>query len=243
MIKYGSYPTTIDIPFEQFSNEFNLELHFGIQGIKKRFYNNATIVIHNAKKIRLFERKDMYCNYYPDKKGNTIVENTAEMTNFMLIFWIISLFFIVGFFIVPIIIFGRKWVCSITRNKINKHWYNYISTNNLDLVDTSITSKEIDNTINIASIPIIKYAETPSKHPPPINTINKKNPPPLPKIMDSNKYYVVINENQIGPINVEKIALLIEVDQVTPTTLVWKEGMADWVNASNVETINHLLKK
>jgi hypothetical protein len=243
MIKYGSYPTTIEIPFEKFSNEFNLELHFGIKGIKKRFFNTAIIEIHNAKKIRLYERKDIYCNYYSDNKGNTIVEYTAEMSIFSIIVWIISLFLIVGFFIVPITIFGRKWGCSLARNKINKYWHSYISTNNPELLYTTTASRETDNTINKASIPNMKNALTPSKHPPPINITNLKKPPPLPKMIDPNVYYIVINEKQIGPINIEKIALLIDVDQLAPSTLVWKEGMPDWVNASTIETINHLFKK
>jgi hypothetical protein len=55
-------------------------------------------------------------------------------------------------------------------------------------------------------------------------------------------YYVLINDEQKGPFTIEKIGLLIEVDQVNTTSLVWKEGMSDWVNASQIERINEFFE-
>lgn len=72
-------------------------MHFGIKGIKKRFYNNSTLEIHNLKQIKVFERKDIYCYCYPDKNGNTYVEYKAEMNIFGIIVWVISFFLLLVF--------------------------------------------------------------------------------------------------------------------------------------------------
>lgn len=233
MIKYGSYETTLNVPFEKFSDEFNQEIHFGIKGIKKRFYNNAKIEIHNFKHIRVFERKDIYCNYYPDKNGNTIVEYTAEMNIFMLISWVISLFFIVGFFLLPLVLFGRRWSCSLNRKRVIKHWHNYLLINIPKLSDASTKTKDTDNkNINLKE-ETIPNKNIPNKLPPPVN-INKI-PPPLPRIVEMKDFYVVINEKQIGPLNIEKINLLIEINQIDATTLMWKDGLSEWLPAIQID--------
>ena len=59
----------------------------------------------------------------------------------------------------------------------------------------------------------------------------------------SIEYYVVIENEQRGPLTMEDLKLLISMGIITKSTLIWKEGMADWVNASTIETINHHLKK
>jgi hypothetical protein len=58
----------------------------------------------------------------------------------------------------------------------------------------------------------------------------------------SIEYYVVIENEQRGPLTMEDIKPLISMGIITKSTLMWKEGMADWVSASELETINTFLK-
>jgi GYF domain 2 len=44
------------------------------------------------------------------------------------------------------------------------------------------------------------------------------------------KYYFVINNQQVGPFSVD----LLKPGQISPHTLVWAEGMANWQEASHV---------
>ena len=57
---------------------------------------------------------------------------------------------------------------------------------------------------------------------------NHQSPPPPPN--QNLQYYVLINNQQNGPHSLDSIKLLISQGQVNKDTLVWKEGMVDWVN-------------
>ncbi len=48
-------------------------------------------------------------------------------------------------------------------------------------------------------------------------------------------WYFVENGLQKGPVKLEKIRSLIAQEIITPTTLVWKRGMDDWLVASETE--------
>lgn len=56
-------------------------------------------------------------------------------------------------------------------------------------------------------------------------------PPPIPQVTN---YHVVINGQQAGPFDVMKFPDLIAAGQITPATLVWKPGMANWAAAGSV---------
>lgn len=58
---------------------------------------------------------------------------------------------------------------------------------------------------------------------------NHQVPPPPPQ-NQYIQYYVLINNQQNGPHSMDSIKLLISQGQVNKDTLVWKEGMVDWVN-------------
>lgn len=64
--------------------------------------------------------------------------------------------------------------------------------------------------------------------------IDMKTPPPFQKKKDSNSldYFIQINDEQDGPYNFDKIKFLIEFKNIDENTLMWKEGMDDWNNAS-----------
>jgi hypothetical protein len=71
----------------------------------------------------------------------------------------------------------------------------------------------------------------PPSTPPPIRNVNTT-PPPL-KI----DFFVALNGKQMGPYDLDKIKLLIDVGQITRETLVWKQGMADWEPAEKIAEI------
>ena len=52
------------------------------------------------------------------------------------------------------------------------------------------------------------------------------------------EYYIAQNNKQKGPFSLEELKEL----KVLPTTLIWKEGMSDWIEAINVEELETLFK-
>lgn len=52
--------------------------------------------------------------------------------------------------------------------------------------------------------------------------------------MDKAWYYVVNGKDKAGPVSEMELKNLIQQGQVTPTSLVWSEGMADWQPANQV---------
>lgn len=61
---------------------------------------------------------------------------------------------------------------------------------------------------------------------PPTGTV----PPPMPTI----QYYVAVNGQQAGPFNMTQMSQLVQNGNLTAQTLVWKQGMAQWAEASTV---------
>ena len=233
MIKFGSFSTVLNIPFSEFYKEFNAELHFKLKGISKKWYNTMSIEKNTPTYIRVWERKALHCNYYPNDQGNTVVEYTAEMTVFTLITWIITLFLIVGFLFFPIYLLGNRFAASQCQKKVFKHGLSCIRSVSTRLNNHVIEKIEYETINN-------QYTPNSVLVPPPVK--KSASPPPLPINTDSELYYVLINDQQKGPFTLDKIALLIEIDQINPSTLVWKEGMANWSKASTIEKLNTLFK-
>lgn len=61
-------------------------------------------------------------------------------------------------------------------------------------------------------------------------------PPPPP----GSSIYVLINNKQEGPFNLDHIKSLIQNGQITKETLVWKEGMAQWEEAAKMTELDQL---
>lgn len=221
------------IPFNEFYNVFNEELHFKLQGIKKKWFNPITIEKNTPEYIRVWERKALHCNYYPDAQGNTVVEYTAEMTVLSLLIWVTSLFFLVGFVFFPFYFFGNRFAASLCRKKVFKNGPGCIGSFS---TSSNNKNKSQDSTIKTTIPPPVKND---ANQPP---RAKKITPPPAPKKTVSEMYYVLINDEQKGPFTIEKIGLLIEVNQVNTTTLVWKEGMTDWVHASEIKQISQFFE-
>lgn len=61
---------------------------------------------------------------------------------------------------------------------------------------------------------------------------SQTSPPPLPTNPD-DKWYYAANGQQAGPVSVLQLKELSRAGQLTPTDMVWKEGMAAWAAASS----------
>jgi hypothetical protein len=53
-------------------------------------------------------------------------------------------------------------------------------------------------------------------------------------------YYVGINDQQQGPFDMRTLARMVKEGMITGSTLVWKEGMADWAPADSVDELRPL---
>ena len=61
-------------------------------------------------------------------------------------------------------------------------------------------------------------------------------PPPMPNI----QYYLAVSGQQIGPFPVPQLQQLVLNGQLTPQTLVWKQGMAGWEQAGSIAELSSL---
>lgn len=52
------------------------------------------------------------------------------------------------------------------------------------------------------------------------------------------EYYVIIDGNQAGPLSDSDLTRLIEIDKLTPETLIWCRGMTGWMQAAAVPAVN-----
>jgi membrane protease subunit (stomatin/prohibitin family) len=60
-------------------------------------------------------------------------------------------------------------------------------------------------------------------------------PPPLP---GQAGYFLGVNGQQVGPVTVADLPARIASGELTPDTLVWREGMAEWTRAGDVAEVN-----
>lgn len=59
-------------------------------------------------------------------------------------------------------------------------------------------------------------------------------PPPLQQAV---QYYAAINGQQAGPFPIETVQSLVNTNQITKDTLVWKQGMSQWSPAGQVAEV------
>ncbi len=71
----------------------------------------------------------------------------------------------------------------------------------------------------------------PSQNPP------QQGPPPIPS---QASYYVVVNGQQSGPFDMSALKQMIQQQQINKDSLVWKQGMAGWAAAAQVDELNNL---
>ena len=61
-------------------------------------------------------------------------------------------------------------------------------------------------------------------------------PPPIP----TAAYHIAINGQATGPYNLNTIAQMVNAGQVNDDTLVWKNGMSEWMKAATVDELKGL---
>ena len=61
-------------------------------------------------------------------------------------------------------------------------------------------------------------------------------PPPIPTVA----YMIAVNGTQSGPFNMQQLQQLVQQGQVNANTYVWKQGMANWELAGNVQELKSL---
>jgi len=65
-------------------------------------------------------------------------------------------------------------------------------------------------------------------------------PPPPPPIPPALTFHAVINGQQAGPYDMNTLQQLVSQNQVTKETLVWRQGMANWIAVAQVPELNNL---
>jgi len=68
-----------------------------------------------------------------------------------------------------------------------------------------------------------------------VNQQQNTMPPPPPPVI---QFFASVNGQQMGPMDMNTIASMIQQRQITPQTLVWKQGMANWLAASQVAELS-----
>jgi hypothetical protein len=64
-------------------------------------------------------------------------------------------------------------------------------------------------------------------------SLDKHTPPPLPQ-RNTTMYYVALNEEKEGPYDLRTIQLFINEKKINKETLIWTEGLNDWVEAYSI---------
>ena len=63
--------------------------------------------------------------------------------------------------------------------------------------------------------------------------LDKSTPPPLPEL-NSKTYYIALSDEREGPYDIRTVQLLIRENKIKKDTLVWTEGLQDWVEAHTI---------
>ncbi|HIP51830.1 MAG TPA: SPFH domain-containing protein [Campylobacterales bacterium] len=63
--------------------------------------------------------------------------------------------------------------------------------------------------------------------------LDKHTPPPLPQ-RNTTMYFVALNDEKEGPYDLRTIQLFINEKKITEETLIWTEGLKDWVEAYSI---------
>jgi hypothetical protein len=64
----------------------------------------------------------------------------------------------------------------------------------------------------------------------------KQTPPPPPQV----EYSVSVNGQQTGPFAWQQLQQMVQAGQITKDTHVWKQGMAGWLTAGEVQELANL---
>lgn len=65
-------------------------------------------------------------------------------------------------------------------------------------------------------------------------------PPPMPGTAPAIMLHVSVNGQQYGPLNFQQLQQMVQAGQLTPTTMVWMQGMPQWAAANTVPALASL---
>jgi hypothetical protein len=65
----------------------------------------------------------------------------------------------------------------------------------------------------------------------------QQSPPPIPA---AAQYFIAVNGQQQGPLTLAVIQEMIGQGKFTKETLVWKQGLANWIKAFDAEDLKTL---
>ena len=68
--------------------------------------------------------------------------------------------------------------------------------------------------------------------------MNGSTPPTPPSIEKADSLYIIADNTQAGPFSAEDVIKLINANILTPSTMVWRQGMSEWTEASKVPEVN-----
>jgi membrane protease subunit (stomatin/prohibitin family) len=69
---------------------------------------------------------------------------------------------------------------------------------------------------------------------PPTNSNNT--PPPIPA---TTNYFIAVNGQQTGPFPLSEITRQIQTNNITSNTLIWKQGLASWIAANEIDELKN----
>ena len=63
---------------------------------------------------------------------------------------------------------------------------------------------------------------------------------PLPHTNNPGSFYVVVNGLSSGPYTIQTLSQMVSLGSVTKESLVWKQGMQDWVQANMIPELQSI---
>ena len=68
----------------------------------------------------------------------------------------------------------------------------------------------------------------------------QQGPPPI-TTANVIQFYAIVNNSQVGPLSEQEFIALIQRNLISTSTLIWKQGMANWQPAQQVPEAGKLL--
>lgn len=98
----------------------------------------------------------------------------------------------------------------------------------------------VDKTVDCMFNPIECAKKTPAATPAPTPAPGEVAPAP---VADTTEWYAENQGKRVGPMPREQLSTMVTSGQITPTTLVWREGLGEWTAAGQVPELGDVFKK
>lgn len=70
----------------------------------------------------------------------------------------------------------------------------------------------------------------------PKNEVQQQIMPPPPPVTGAN-YFVLINNDKLGPLNIQEVRKMFQEGKINRQTWIWKQGMQDWDRMENISEL------